>query len=119
MPKINHEARWRRLQARMDAQAAQRHAARLAEAAKPKALPLAEFNAAMDQLAARITEVAPQFAARIAESEPPAADPLPAKVPHEMTREEFRAYAVDTWTSAGQHLNSPMWRTGAGEGGGE
>lgn len=113
------EARYRRIQARMDAQAAERHNARVAAAqAAAKAASPAQVRPATDeqfqQLLAAITETAARYP--LTKTAPAAATPLvesepeqPAKALHEMNSVEFRAHAAEAWSRAGIAQQSPAW----------
>jgi hypothetical protein len=111
------EARFRRMQARMDAQAAERHNARVAAAqaaaksAAPRVRPAteAEFKqmlAPLIEATARlkVTEVAPA-ATPVTED---AAEP-PTKPLHEMNNVEFRAHAAEAWSHVAVAHQSPAW----------
>ena len=112
---VDPEARYRALQARMDAKAAERHAARQAaavaaqEAVTPRTATAAEFEALCERLTEavgqnRITEVAPSQAP-VTESEPE-----PVKALHEMSPEEFRHHAGEVWGQHAESMRSPAWR---------
>jgi len=113
------EARFRRVQARMDAQAAERHNARVA-AAQAAAKPAAparvrpatdeqfqQLLATIAETAARhlVTETAPAAPAPVAEAEPE----QPVKPLHEMNNVEFRAHAAETWSRVAVAHQSPAW----------
>lgn len=108
MSTTDHDARWRRVQARMDAAAVQRHAARIAEA-KAKAVPppaaAAALGEVIDRMTAQlrslaVTEVAPPAGTPVAESAPVAE---PAKPLHEMSPDEFRHHVATAWDRAGEY----------------
>jgi hypothetical protein len=115
------EARYRRMQARMDAQAAERHNARVA-ASKASARPAAAAPAVVrpateaqfQQLLTTITETTERYR-RIAEVAP-AATPVteaepekPVKALHEMNNVEFRAHAAEAWSHVAVAQESPAW----------
>ena len=112
------EARYRRIQARMDAQAAERHNARVAAAqaaakpAAPRGRPATEAEcqrllATIAENAARrmVTETAPAAPAPVAEAEPE----QPVKPLHEMNDVEFRAHAAEAWSRVAVARQSPAW----------
>ena len=113
------EARFRRVQVRMDAQAAEHHNARVAaaQAAAKAAAPAqvrpateAQFQqllATIAETAARhlVTETTPAAATPAAESEPE----KPTKALHEMNNAEFRAHVAETWSHVAVAHQSPAW----------
>ncbi|MEV7387192.1 hypothetical protein [Streptomyces sp. NPDC091215] len=122
-----------RVQARLDAQAARRHSARLAEAARARqAVGEAQLPEPVERivrealLRRRIDEAVREALAspEVAESLQQAADMGASSKPlHEMTAEEWREHTRETWASRLPYARRPMtiadWVNGRAAGDGE
>lgn len=112
-----NEARYQRVQARLDEMAARRHAARVAarQARESTVRPAtaAEFGALLDGLTEHIkrltpiTEVAPAIGTAVTESVP---EQEPVKELHEMSIDELREHSRQVFDQVGERLHSPVWR---------
>jgi len=117
MTDIDHEARYQRVQARLDAMAAQRHNARLRQAAAAREaretrlramVGTAVDTAVREALRSRgFTETTATPAAAVTESAPTAAQ---VKELHQMSTDEFREHSRQVFDQVGESLHSPAWR---------
>ncbi|MFE3522233.1 hypothetical protein ACFXOD_11665 [Streptomyces sp. NPDC059161] len=100
------EARWRAFQARMDASAARRHAARVAESATRRQGAVEKAVQALRGLTETVAgqpQTEPSPAA-------PAPEAAPAKPLHQMNTLELRALSREYWGQRSEALGSPSWR---------
>lgn len=110
-----NEARYRQVQARMDAMAAQRHAARQAAVTARRAAREAQLKTAVDKAVrealarTQLTEAAPVAGVPDTQSAP-ATEPAPKPL-HAMSVAEFRQHAADSWTQVGASMGSPSWHS--------
>lgn len=104
--RYDHEARWAALSARMDAQAARRHAARVnesrASAVDGETRLRAEVDAAVREAVGKLRESAGPAQPEATPEQPPAAPERPL---HQLDPEEFRGHIRDTFPGGA----SPFW----------
>lgn len=116
MASTNPEARWAAVRARLDAKAAQRHAARVTQVQGATRTRESQLRARIDaavqealrEAQAPVTEVAPAVGAPVAESAP-----APSQQPGEgraLTSEQFKQASAEYWSRRAESMNSPSWR---------